>query len=147
MKFSAISIVFAGLYAGLSPLVSGADDNEAAVESRRAALELAGAFSNDGYKIRDGFWSSTLDATGPAVLEVNLFEGNEYWFCVAALPPTNKIAVEVYAGDGSLMDQQIFSDDARVAVGIEPPISGRYFVKVSLVGGEPGDFTLVYCYK
>ena len=35
----------------------GAAESDKEVEARNVAMELAGAFSNDGFKIRDGHWS------------------------------------------------------------------------------------------
>ncbi len=39
---------------------SAVADTDEAVQARKVALELAGAFSNDGFKIRDGHWSAPL---------------------------------------------------------------------------------------
>ena len=54
-------------------------------EGRRLALEAAGAFCNDGFRIRDGEWSSSLTKEAPVFLQLTLFAGNRYWF-VAATP-------------------------------------------------------------
>ena len=40
-------------------------ESEGQVEAREVALELAGSFSNDGYKIRDGHWSGRLQLNEP----------------------------------------------------------------------------------
>ena len=34
-----------------------AEETDSQVEARKVALDLAGAFSNDGFKLRDGHWS------------------------------------------------------------------------------------------
>ena len=54
------------------------------VAARKTALDLAGAFSNDGFKIRDGHWCTELAPAKPQVIQVNLYAGNEYWFCAGA---------------------------------------------------------------
>ncbi len=136
---------------GPSTEQASSDPQEAAPGSqaaaRRGALELAGAFSNDGYKIRDGFWFSSVDQDKPAVIRVNLFAGNEYWFCANGLEPTEKLDVIVFDSTGHVIDQQEYHDESRAAAGVEPTVSGEYFVQVSLTGGEKGDFCLLYCYK
>ncbi len=119
--------------------------NEAA--ARRGALELAGAFSNDGYKIRDGFWYSSVEADKPAILKVNLFAGNEYWFCANGLPPARALDVIIFDSSGNVIDQQEYHDGTSAAVGVEPTVSGEYFVQVSLTAGDKSEFCLLYCYK
>lgn len=132
-----------------SPAPPGADAGGAAEpQARSAALELAGAFSNDGYKIRDGFYFGDLEPGKPKVVEVNLFAGNEYWFCAAANEPARKIAIEVFDEDGRpVKDQQSYADGAKVAAGVVAPASGKYLVKVAPVEGEKSQFCFVYCYK
>lgn len=120
---------------------------DAASATRSAALELVGAFANDGYKVRDGYWFQELSADKPSVLEVNLFAGNEYWFCAAIHTPGRRIAISVFDESGRIVDQQSYTDGPRGAAGFEPVISGRYFVRVSLAEGDPAPFTLVYSYK
>lgn len=124
-----------------------ADASATQALTRSSALELAGAFSNDGYKIRDGFWYAPVETGHDPILAVNLFAGNEYWFCAAAAPPATKIAITVYNEAGEIVDQQNFADGARFAAGVEPDASGTYFVKVSLLEGAKSQFCLVYCYK
>lgn len=121
--------------------------NDTDVSARSKALELAGAFSNDGYKIRDGYWAGEVEANRPQFLEVNLFAGNEYWFSAAATPPARKIAVTVFDEKGQPVDFQVYEDGAVAAAGFAPEVSGRYFVKLALVDGGKSQFCLLYSYK
>ena len=121
--------------------------NETDVSARSKALELAGAFSNDGYKIRDGYWSGEIEPNRPQFLEVNLFAGNEYWFSASATPPARKIAVAVFDEKGQPVDFQTYEDGAVAAAGFAPEVSGRYFVKLTAVEGEKSQFCLLYSYK
>ncbi len=114
---------------------------------RSRALELAGAFANDGYKIRDGFWAGSLEPAKPLLIEVNLFEGNEYWFSAAALSPARKIAVEVFDQKGRPVPGERYQEGPSSAAGIVAQKSGRYFIRLSLAEGEKADFCLVYSYK
>ncbi len=120
---------------------------ETDVSARSKALELAGAFSNDGYKIRDGYWSGEIEPGRPQFIEVNLFAGNEYWFSAAATPPARKIAVSVFDEQGKPVDFQTYEDGPVAAAGFAPVASGRYFVKLSSVEGEKSQFCLLYSYK
>lgn len=115
--------------------------------ARSKALELAGAFSNDGYKIRDGFWSGELEPNRSKFLEVNLFAGNEYWFSGAVVPPARKIGVSVFDEKGKPADYQVYENGIMAAAGFVPDVSGRYFVKVTLLEGEKSQFCLLYSYK
>jgi hypothetical protein len=129
-----------------SPTSSPATE-EIDVSARSKALELAGAFSNDGYKIRDGYWPGEIETNRPLFLEVNLFAGNEYWFSAAVTPPGRKIAVSVYDESGKPMECQTHEDAQVAAAGFVPEVSGRYFVKIDLLDGEKSQFCLLYSYK
>lgn len=132
--------------------VAGDTDNvllaQSDVSVRSKALELAGAFSNDGYKIRDGYWSGEIEPGKPQFLEVSLYAGNEYWFSAAAAsPPARKIAVSVFDEKGNPVDFQIYEDGPVAAAGFAPDVSGKYFVKLTAVEGEKSQFCLLYSYK
>jgi hypothetical protein len=86
MQILVAAAVSAGVHAQENPSPSPAVA-ESDVSVRSKALELAGAFSNDGYKIRDGYWPGEIEQNRPQFLEVNLFSGNEYWFSAAINPP------------------------------------------------------------
>lgn len=120
---------------------------ETDVSARSRALDLAGAFSNDGYKIRDGYWPGELEPSKPGFIEVNLFAGNEYWFSAAALSPARKIAVSVFDEKGKPVTGEVYEDGPVAAAGFVPEVSGRYFIKVALLEGEKSQFCLLYSYK
>jgi hypothetical protein len=120
---------------------------EGDVSARSKALELAGAFSNDGYKIRDGYWPGEIEPNRPQFLEVNLFSGNEYWFSAAANAPGRKVAVSVFNEKGNPVDFQTYEDGQVAAAGFLPDVSGRYYVKLTLLEGEKAQFCLLYSYK
>lgn len=120
---------------------------ETDVSARSKALELAGAFSNEGYKIRDGVWTGEIEPNKPLFLEVNLFAQNEYWFCAAAVPPARTIAVAVFDEKGKPVDYQTHDDGTQAAAGFVPETSGKYIVRLSLLEGEKSLFCLLYTYK
>jgi len=65
-------------------------ESDTEVAARKAALDLAGAFSNEGFKMRDGHWSGTIKPKEHALIAVNLYAGNQYWFSVGATEPAKK---------------------------------------------------------
>ena len=75
-------------------------ETDAEVNARKDALDVAGAFSNDGFKIRDGHWCGVVKPHEHALVAVNLYAGNQYWFSVGANEPAKKIAVSVYDETG-----------------------------------------------
>jgi hypothetical protein len=145
-----LTLLFTGcavLHAAPAPTPESKPADSAEASTRSAALALAGAFSNDGYKIRDGFYFGELAPGKSVVIQVNLFSGNEYWFCVAANAPARKLAVKVYDEKGKLVEQQAYEDGASAAAGIVAAESGKYLVKVTLAEGEKAPFCFLYCYK
>ena len=122
-------------------------DSRERTTSRSKVLELAGAFANDGYKIRDGYWSGVLEPGKPQILEVNLFAGNAYWFCAAAIAPARKLSVSLFDENGRPVEGEAFQDGSTAAAGLLPDASGRYFVRLELVEGDKAEFSLVYSYK
>jgi hypothetical protein len=122
-------------------------DTDAEVSARRDALELAGAFGNDGFKIRDGHSCGVLKPHDLALIAVNLYAGNQYWFSVGTAEPLKKVAVSLYDESGKQMTTENFSDGDKAATGFAPENSGQYFVSVDSVGDQEGSFCLVYSYK
>ena len=117
------------------------------VEAHRHVLDLTGAFSNDGFKLRDGHWAGQIKPTERAVIAVNLYAGNEYWFSAAANAKAKKISVDLYDESGKPLTTEVFNEGERASAGYSPTSSGQYFVAVSLLEGESTTFCLVYSYK
>lgn len=117
------------------------------VEAHKNVLDLAGAFTNDGFKIRDGHWSGVLKPKENALVAVNLYAGNQYWFAASAIDPAKKIDVAVYDESGKLVPTEAFSDGTRAAAGFTPGNSGQYFVAINLIDGAESAYCFVYSYK
>ena len=124
-----------------------AAETDKQVEARKIALDLAGAFSNDGFKIRDGHWSGALKKGEQAVLAVNLYAGNQYWFSVGAAASAKKFALHLYDESGQPVSTETYEDDEKAAAGFSPTISGQYFVSIKPFDAEGSTFCLVYSYK
>jgi hypothetical protein len=123
-------------------------ESDEEVEAHRQALDLTGAFTNDGFKLRDGHWAGQIKPKDRALIAVNLYAGNQYWFSVAAAnDKAKKIAVDIYDEGGKPMTSESYNEGERASAGFSPTTSGQYFVAVSLVEGEPSTVCLVYSYK
>ena len=124
-----------------------APESDSEVAARKAALDLAGAFTNEGFKMRDGHWSGTIKPKEHALIAVNLYAGNQYWFSVGATEPAKKIAVNLYDETGKLMQTESYNEGDKAAAGFSPTSSGQYYVLVDLVEGEASSVCFVYSYK
>jgi hypothetical protein len=122
-------------------------ESDSEVNARKAALDLAGAFTNEGFKMRDGHWSGTIKPKEHALIAVNLYAGNQYWFSVGATEPAKKIAVSLYDETGKLMQTESYSENEKAAAGFSPTSSGQYYVMVDLVEGDASSVCLIYSYK
>jgi hypothetical protein len=141
----------------LVPAAPAADSNDApkpvaqladnAVEARRIALDLAGAFSNDGFKLRDGHWIGELKQGSPALLQVNLYAGNEYWFSAASASHEGAFSVSLLDEKGAPIEFEPFAEPGRGAAGFSPEISGPYYLKLVWKGAAPTPVCVVYSYK
>jgi hypothetical protein len=122
-------------------------ETDAEVRARKSSLDIAGAFSNDGFKVRDGHWCGVVKAHDHALVAVNLYAGNQYWFSAAADEPSKKIAVSVYDETGKQLTTESYDNEEKAAAGFSPANSGQYFVSVDLVEGDGGTLCLIYSYK
>ena len=139
-----LAILFSVIVVAGVPLRAETDEE---VEAHKLVLDLTGAFTNDGFKLRDGHWTGTVKPRERALIAVNLYAGNQYWFSAAANSKAKKIAVELYDEMGKPLVTDSYNDGERASAGFSPSSSGQYFVSVGLVEGEPTTFCLVYSYK
>jgi hypothetical protein len=122
-------------------------ESDTEVAAHKAALDLAGAFSNEGFKMRDGHWSGMIKPHDHALIAVNLYAGNQYWFSVGATDAAKKLAVNVYDETGKLVQTEPYNEGEKAAAGFSPTSSGQYYVMVDLVEGNESSVCLVYSYK
>jgi hypothetical protein len=122
-------------------------DTDREVQAHKVVLDLAGAFSNEGFKMRDGHWTGALKQKENALVAVNLYAGNQYWFSVGAVEPAKKIDVAVYDETGNRVTTESYNDGEKAAAGFTPTSSGQYCVSVSLLEGGDSTYCLVYSYK
>jgi len=131
----------------LARQISAQTETDREVSARKTALEVAGAFTNDGFKMRDGHWCGLLKPHELALVAVNLYAGNQYWFSIGTIEPAKKVVVNVYDETGKQVATENYSEGEKAAAGFSPSSSGQYFVSVDLVEGTASSFCLVYSYK
>ena len=117
------------------------------VAARKVAYEVAGAFTNEGFKLRDGCWSGKIDPKKAQLIQVNLYAGNQYWFSLGTTGAAKKITVSVYDETGKPLAFEPFTDDGKAAAGFAPTASGSYYIKVEELEGASAVFCLLYSYK
>src|SRR5206468_2691377 len=128
-------------------LITGAllrADTDREVQAHKAVLDLAGAFANDGFKMRDGHWTGALKSNENALVAVNLYAGNQYWFSVGAVNPAKKIDIAVYDETGKRVTTELYNDGDKAAAGFTAASSGQYYVSVNLLEGTESTYCLVY---
>jgi len=140
-------ILLLSILAAYGSAVTALAETDKEVEARKAALDLAGAFSNDGFKIRDGHWSGMIRPKEHTLIAVNLYAGNHYWFSVGATEKAKKLAVAVYDESGQQVVTESYSAGDKAAAGFSPTNSGQYYVSVGLIEGEESGVCFLYSYK
>jgi hypothetical protein len=114
---------------------------------RARLLDLAGALANEGFRVRDGFWSGRIEAGVPRRLAVNLFAGNQYWFCAAVDAPDARPVVALYDPRGEPVAAVNHDGPGLTAAGVTAGVTGRYVVEIKAPRGPVSDFCLLYLFK
>jgi hypothetical protein len=145
LSFPAFLLVIAVVMSGPATLF-GADTAEQTT-AHSEVLDLAGAFQNDGFKIRDGTWYAQISKDHPQTIQVNLYSGNAYWFSVADANGSTAVSVSVFDDHGNPVEVQSYQKDNKAAAGFSPDASGLYYVEVSSSAPAATTFCLIYSYK
>ena len=138
--------IFACTFFVIARCFAGSETDEQ-VAARNDVIDFAGAFQNDGFKIRDGNYFGKIAKDHSALVAVNLYNGNAYWFTASAPEKAEKLKVSVFDENGMPVSYEPYQSGARAAAGFSPEASGLYYVKVALEDGQPATFCLIYSYK
>jgi hypothetical protein len=137
-----------GPWGGLRAAQEAADTpTDAEVAAHAAVLDLAGAFTNDGFKLRDGDHAGMLKPGETALIQVNLYAGNQYWFSVATADPKTTVTIDLYDETGKLVKTDPYANANRAATGFAPDASGPYYVRVANPAETAATYCLIYSYK
>jgi hypothetical protein len=131
-----------------SPAVrAGTPSPEVETALRARLLDFGVALGNEGLKGRDGFWAGRLQARAPQRLAVNLFAGNQYWFCAALSDPETVAALTVYDPQGRAVTAFGHTEAGLLATGVTAPETGRYVVELKASAGPSAHFVLLYLFR
>ena len=144
-SFPAFPLAVCVLISG-AVVLSGAETNDQ-TKAHSEVLDLAGAFQNDGFKLRDGTWYAQVSKDHPKAIQVNLYSGNAYWFSVAGAESSAGFTVSVFDDHGNPVEVQSYQKDNKAAAGFSPDASGLYYVEVSSSAPAATTFCLIYSYK
>jgi hypothetical protein len=114
---------------------------------RGLALRLAAGDAGEGYQVHDGFWSGTLEKDSPILLEVYLFEGNDYRFSAANTDPASHLVLSIFDTWGYPASADYSHGASYSTAGISVLRTGRYFVRLVMTEGDKADACMVYSYK
>lgn len=123
------------------------DWNPAGSSPRSRALELAADGKSQGYALRDGFWSGTLEMDRPVVLAVQLFAWNDYLFSAAHTDPGSRIRVSIFDRWGYQAGSNESINETSATARISAVRSDRYYIRLELTEGDKAEACVVYSYK
>jgi hypothetical protein len=139
-------LLYLSVLLGGAAVLFGAETNDQ-TKAHSDVLDLAGAFQNDGFKLRDGTWYGQVSKDHPLALQVNLYSGNAYWFSAANADGSTGLTVSVFDDHGNPVEVQDYQKDNKAAAGFSPDASGLYYVEVSSSAPAATMFCLIYSYK
>jgi hypothetical protein len=114
---------------------------------RPRLYDLAGAIGNEGFKVRDGAWTGVLQGSKPQRLAVNLFAGNQYWFCATTSSSGETPSLSLRNPAGQEVESVDFEKDGMAAVGVTAPATGRYVLEVRGSARGSREFCVLYLFK
>lgn len=114
---------------------------------RARIYDVACALGNDGFKLRDGAWTATLEGGQTRRLAVNLFAGNQYWFCAATSAAGETPVLLLKDPAGRAIETVSDGTEGVAVAGVTAPATGLYTLECK--GSSPGtrDFCLLYLFK
>ena len=114
---------------------------------RARLLEFGVVLGNEGFQVRDGFWTGRLESDRPRRLAVNLFEGNQYWFCAAVTTTGDGPGLVLYDPQGRVVPTVAYETPGVVAAGVTAGETGRYVIELKPTGCPATDFVLLYLFQ
>lgn len=114
---------------------------------RARLYDVAGALGNDGFKVRDGAWEGILEGGKTQRLPVNLFAGNQYWFCAATSAPGEDPVIVLRDPEGRPVDTVSYRSEGIAAHGVTAPVTGLYTLELKGSSSGARDFCLLYLFK
>lgn len=152
MKSPVRLLCFALFFAGFSASARATGDAEPSDKTPETTLparlySVVGALGNEGFKLRDGSWSGSIEGSKAQRLAVNLFAGNQYWFSAATSAAGETPDLVLRDPSGNKMQTVAYEGSGIAAVGVTAPVTGRYIVELSGSAAGSRNFCLFYLFK
>lgn len=141
LQLLAIAILLA------SPVVAQAPPTDDVLQSRANVIELAHAFTDEGFIVRDGFWRTELKPGEEQICGLQLFANVDYWICLGAGVNAEVDMALFSSGALPVPVHERIQEPSRAAIRVRPKRSGTFYLKLRSVRGEGGRVCVTYCYK
>ena len=123
------------------------DWNQTVESPRKRALQLAADGKSQGYALRDGFWSGTLEKGKPVVIAVHLFAWNDYLFSAATVAPGSRLRLSIFDRWGNTAGGEDSMSESCASAWISAIRSDRFYLRLELTEGDKAEASVVYSYK
>jgi hypothetical protein len=92
------------------------------------ALEAAAPYVEQGYALREEYWSGWLAKGKQSSIQHQLFKGNDYWIWLSSDEEEARLSIHVYDSKGVLVDSEAWSRGKMAAVRVQPKTTGTYYI-------------------
>ncbi|MEM8952975.1 MAG: hypothetical protein AAGD22_02375 [Verrucomicrobiota bacterium] len=119
-------------------------------EAHTFAMEAAVPAVDQGFTVREDYWSGEIKSGEAKLIKHQLFKGNEYWFWLGSSYDGTKPEVKIYDEDGKLVQVESTKEAHMAAARVLPPETGTYYIYVVVQTGKKGekvDWALAYGYR
>ena len=103
------------------------------VYARAFALLAAEPYVQQGFHMREDYWTGVLAPGEKKAVRQQLFKGNDYWFWLGTEIDGAKVSVHIYDSSGELAEQPDSWTKGQIAAAhIIPKTTGSYFIIVTV---------------
>ncbi len=126
-----------------------AEDEESRLIASRRTIEASRRLAADGWRVRDGLFTTGLTADQPVYVPVHLIGGVQYLFTAACRPTEQAFTMDLLDSEGRLLADGLAVDDVRgSAVLHAPERSQRCHLRLGLRSGAlPAQAAVLYVYR
>ncbi len=136
--------------AGLVTVIAVVGSASAVVdEAHSSAMDAATKHVEEGFTVREDYWSGELKPGEKKIIRHQLFKGNEYWFWLGSSIEEAWPSVSIYDEDGKLVQVESLSEVKKASARVLPPKTGTYLILISVEaeGSDTVDWALAYGFR
>lgn len=118
-------------------------------EAHSFAMEAASEHVEQGFTVREDYWSGELKPGEKKIVRHQLFKGNEYWFWLGSSVSEAWPSVSIYDAEGKLVQVEAHSEMYKASARVLPPKTGTYVILISVDAREAEivDWALAYGFR